>query len=61
MYKQITDPHVAHELLRANALLWRATLDDKYFRAYRGAWERYQPEDFPVNHCGGGFYVQLEE
>ena len=61
MYKQITDPHVAHELLRANALLWRGTNDDKYFTAYYEAWDHYSPDNFPVNHCGGGFYVLLEE
>lgn len=61
MYKQITDPHVAHELLRANALLWRSKLDDKYFMAYSKAWDHYSPDNFPVNTPGGGFYVRLEE
>lgn len=61
MYKQITDTHVAHELLRANALLWRSKLDDKYFMAFRDTWGHYSPDNFPVNPCSGGFYVQLEE
>lgn len=61
MYKQITDPHVAYELLRADALMWRSVLDNRYFPAYRGAWERYSPDNFPVNHANGAFYIRLEE
>jgi len=61
MYKHITDPQIAYELLRADALLWRSKLDDKYFMAFRDAWDHYSPDNFPVNNAGGGFYIRLEE